>query len=141
MKTEEITREPRAAAHLVSRALQDLAPLHAEVLDGRGKRVPLSSAGYVLHAGRKYRLRIVPPPDADLLGLQVITPPDFLKVGHEVAGTDEHGPLFWLFPAFILVVLLFVSGYNFFQLQQRSAELLAAFQENSSPPPQEPLRG
>jgi hypothetical protein len=91
MKTEEVTREPRTACQVVSRALQDLAPVRAEVVDGRGKRVPLSSAGYVLRTGKKYRLRIIPPPDTDLLGMKVIAPPDFIRVGEEVISTNERG--------------------------------------------------
>lgn len=90
MKTENITREPRRAAQSVSRALQDLAPLSCELLDARGRRVPLSSAGYVLRAGNKYRLRVTPA-DNDLIAVQVISPPDFLIIDPEVTDHDAAG--------------------------------------------------
>src|SRR5687767_2553467 len=91
MKTEEVIREPKPASQLVSRALQDLAPLAAEVLDDRGRKAPLSSAGYVLRSGGKYRLRIHTPKDSDLQDVRVIIPPEFLSVDQPVATRDERG--------------------------------------------------
>jgi hypothetical protein len=91
MRTEEVAREPRAPAQLVSRALQDLAPLAAEVIDKRDRRVPLSAAGYVLRAGHRYRLRLLLPDGDDLLGVKVLAPPDFLRVDPEVVAGDADG--------------------------------------------------
>lgn len=91
MKTEAATFTTLAAPRVVSRALQDLAPYACSILDSKGNPVSLSLAGYVLHAGRKYRLRIVPPPDNDLLDFQIVNEPDFLELGKQLAAVDELG--------------------------------------------------
>ena len=62
MQTESIQRTPAThCPHAVSRALQDLAPDVCVIVDRRGKPVPLSGAGYVLHFGHAYHLRVVSP--------------------------------------------------------------------------------
>jgi hypothetical protein len=90
MKTEEVARQMRRPGQVVSRALQDLAPLAAEVINERGQGVPLSTAGYVLRAGGRYRLRILMPADGDLLAVQVIAAADFVCVFPEVVTPDDH---------------------------------------------------
>src|SRR5438067_182853 len=63
MKTEEETIQARGPRHAAPPSLQELAPLSATIIDSRGRQVPVCSAGFVLRAGRSYRLRIVSPPD------------------------------------------------------------------------------
>jgi hypothetical protein len=76
----------------VSRALQDLTPDVCTIVDRRGKAVPLSGAGYVLHFGRAYRLHVVSPfPDGDLQEVCVVNVPAFLTVGPELRDVDEDG--------------------------------------------------
>jgi hypothetical protein len=93
MKTEEIRRTLRSGdPNEVSRALQELTPLSCVIVDRRGRPVPLSSAGYVLHFGKSYRLRIRPPFDEDdVESVRIISPPSFLAVEPEVRETDEQG--------------------------------------------------
>ncbi|HLN28443.1 MAG TPA: hypothetical protein VK395_11940 [Gemmataceae bacterium] len=75
METEELLRRERPReAGTISPALQELAPPAWELTDSRGRRVPLSSAGYVLYFGRTYQLRVAgrsalgPPGEARLIG-------------------------------------------------------------------------
>jgi hypothetical protein len=93
MKTEEVIRQPRTPGQMVARSLQSLAPTAIELVDHKGRRVPLSSAGHVLHSGRRYSLRITPPVtlDADLEDVEVLTPPEFVRVDKEVRETDSMG--------------------------------------------------
>jgi hypothetical protein len=91
MQTEAAAFPPKGKATVVSRALQDLVPISSQIVDHRGKPVALSMAGFVLHARRKYRLRIITPADEDLLGIQMISSPDFLKVDREVLTRDDQG--------------------------------------------------
>src|SRR5579884_1951289 len=89
MKTEEEPIQTRGPRYPAPASLQELAPGSAMIVDSRGRPVPVCSAGFVLRAGRCYRLRIVPPPDPDFSGAKIITPPDCLRVGAEVAATDQ----------------------------------------------------
>lgn len=98
MQTEQATREPRRGGQPVARALQELAPLACELVDRHGRRVPLTSAGHLLRAGRKYRLRVVGPNDPDLTSVEVPAPPSFLAVGPAVATTDGDGNKVHEFP-------------------------------------------
>jgi len=75
MQTEELLRRERLReAGSISPALQELAPPAWELTDGRGRKVPLSSAGHVLYFGRTYQLRVAgrsalgPPGDVRLIG-------------------------------------------------------------------------
>jgi hypothetical protein len=89
MKTEEVTRQSRPGAQVVSRALEDLGFLSAEVINDRGYKVPLSTAGYVLHTGRKYRLRLLTPEDGDVSGVQSSGSTDILTVDSPFETRDE----------------------------------------------------
>jgi hypothetical protein len=89
MKTEEEPIQARSPRHAAPASLQELAPLAAAIIDHRGRPVPVCSAGFVLRAGRSYRLRVAPPPDADFLGAKIQTPPDFIRPDAEVSGTDQ----------------------------------------------------
>src|SRR5262245_51002548 len=89
MKTEEEAIQARGPRHAAPASLQELAPLSATIIDRRGRPVPVCSAGFVLRAGRSYRLRIAPPPDPDFLGAKIQTPPDFIRPDAEVSGTDQ----------------------------------------------------
>src|SRR5258708_31149964 len=93
MKTEEIQRTSRNRdPSEVSRALQELTPFSCEIVDRRGRAVPLSSAGYVLRFGRSYRLQIRSPfPDDDVESVRIISPPAFLKLEPELREIDEQG--------------------------------------------------
>src|SRR5438552_894859 len=89
MKPEEETIQARGPRHAAPPSLQELAPLSATIIDSRGRQVPVCSAGFVLRAGRSYRLRIVSPPDTDFLSAKILTPPDFIKTDTEGVGTDQ----------------------------------------------------
>src|SRR5262245_50276969 len=89
MKTEEEAIQARGPRHAAPASLQELAPLSATIIDRRGRPVPVCSAGFVLRAGRSYRLRIAPPPDPDFLGAKIQTPPDFIRPDAEVSGADQ----------------------------------------------------
>lgn len=93
MKTENIQRTPASHdPHAVSRALQDLTPDTCTIVDRRGKPVPLSGAGYVLHFGGSYHLRVVSPfRDDDLQEICVVNVPAFVTVGPELRDVDEEG--------------------------------------------------
>lgn len=79
MITEEVTRQVRPGRQIVSPALEDLGFHSADVVNERGQKVTLSTAGYVLHTGRKYRLRLLKPDNGDLLSVQSIST-DILSV-------------------------------------------------------------
>jgi hypothetical protein len=89
MKTEEESIQASGPRHAAPASLQELAPLSATIIDPRGRPVPVCSAGFVLRAGRSYRLRIVSPPDPDFSGAKILTPPDFIRPDAEVAGTEQ----------------------------------------------------
>jgi hypothetical protein len=89
MKTEEESIQTRGPRHAAPASLQELAPLSATIIDSRGRPVPVCSAGFVLRAGRSYRLRIVSPPDADFIGAKIMTPPDFIRTDAEVPATHQ----------------------------------------------------
>lgn len=93
MKTEDLIRqERRGDPQAVSRALQETAPLHCTVVDSRGKKVPLSSAGYVLRPSKSYRVRVVSPfPDRELKGVKIINEPDCVSIDPEMKEVDEEG--------------------------------------------------
>jgi hypothetical protein len=93
MKTEEIQRTAKGRdPNEVSRALQDLTPLSCEIVDRRGRPVPLSAAGFVLRFGGRYRLRVQPPfPEDELERLRIVTPPDFITLEPELREVDEQG--------------------------------------------------
>jgi hypothetical protein len=91
MKTEEESLQPRGPRHAAPDSLQELAPLSATIIDARGRPVPICSAGFILRAGRKYRLRIVPPPDADFTAAKILTPPEFIRTDAEIPGVDGQG--------------------------------------------------
>jgi hypothetical protein len=90
MKTEEEVIQSRGPRHVPPGSLQELAPLSVTIIDPRGRPVPVCSSGFVLRAGRSYRLRIIPPPDPDFVGAKIQTPPDFIRTDSEVSMTD-HG--------------------------------------------------
>jgi hypothetical protein len=92
MQTEATTFSPRLLPQVVSRSLQDLAPVSVTIVDTNDRPVSLSEAGYVLHTGRKYRLRICPPTE-DLQDVRLISPPEFLFLGSERKFTDAEGRL------------------------------------------------
>jgi hypothetical protein len=89
MKTEEETIQACGPRYAAPASLQELAPLSATIIDSRGHPVPICSAGFVLRAGRSYRLRIVPPPDPAFVGAKLLNPPDFIRTDSEVSGTDQ----------------------------------------------------
>jgi hypothetical protein len=89
MKTEEEVIQSRGPRHVAPGSLQELAPLSATIIDPRGRPVPVCSAGFVLRAGRSYRLRIVSPPDPDFVGAKIQTPPDFIRADTEVSMTEQ----------------------------------------------------
>ena len=89
MKTEEETIQARGPRHAAPACLQELAPLSAAIIDPRGRPVPICAAGFVLRAGRSYRLRIVCPPDGDFLGAKILTPPDFIRTDTEAPSDDQ----------------------------------------------------
>jgi hypothetical protein len=93
MKTEEIQRTVRGRdPNEVSRALQELTPLSCAIVDRRGRPVPLSAAGYVLHFGVSYHLRLrLPFPDEEIHNVRIINPPAFLKVEPELRERDDQG--------------------------------------------------
>jgi hypothetical protein len=93
MKTEEIQRTARGRnPNEVSRALQELTPLSCEIVDRRGRPVPLTAAGYVLRFGRTYRLRVQPPfPDDEIESVRIVTPPPFVTIEPEMREVDERG--------------------------------------------------
>jgi hypothetical protein len=93
MKTEEIQRTRRSRdPNEVSRALQELTPLSCEIVDRRGRPVPLSSAGYVLRFGKSYHVRIVPAfKDEDIKEVRIINPPSFITVENELCELDDRG--------------------------------------------------
>jgi hypothetical protein len=93
MKTEELERKRRGVdPNEVSRALQDLQPLSAILLDRRGHEVPLTSAGYVLRFGHAYHLRIESPfPCEQIDHLQIVTPAPFIEVEPAVHEQDDRG--------------------------------------------------
>ncbi|MBM4073336.1 MAG: hypothetical protein FJ271_31100 [Planctomycetes bacterium] len=93
MKTESIQRTLAGNdPHGISRALQDLTPDDCTIVDRRGKPVPLSGAGYVLHFGRAYHLRIVSPfADDDLQEVCLVSAPTFLTTAPAFTDVDENG--------------------------------------------------
>jgi hypothetical protein len=93
MITEETHRTPRARdPNEVSLALQELTPLSCTIVDRRGRRVRLSSAGYVLRFGKSYRLRFLSSfREEDIAKIRIITPPAFVKVEEELREVDEQG--------------------------------------------------
>lgn len=98
MKTESASFNPLPASEVVPRSLQELVPQGCQVLDLRGRPVPLSSAGFVLADGHKYRIRCRPPADKDFQDAQILSPPEFLEVGQPIFGADEHSKTFLDFP-------------------------------------------
>lgn len=93
MKTESIQRTPATHdPHGVSRALQDLTPNDCTIVDRRGRPVPLSGAGYVLHFGRAYRLHIVSPfADEELQEVCIVSAPTFMAIGPPLRDVDDEG--------------------------------------------------
>jgi hypothetical protein len=93
MKTEEIERKPRGLdPNEVSRALQELQPLSWELLDRRGRQVPLTSAGYVLRFGHAYHLRLVSPFRCEEIEhVRLDNPAPFLAVEPSVHEQDDQG--------------------------------------------------
>jgi hypothetical protein len=89
MKTEEEPIQARGPRNAAPTCLQELVPLSATVIDPRGHPVPVCSAGFVLRAGRSYRLRLVLPPDPDILRADILTPPDFIRTDIGCPGTDR----------------------------------------------------
>src|SRR5437016_1639532 len=78
MRTEQLVRPDRPRdAHCVSTALEDQTPPAWRLVSSKGKPVMLSSAGFVLHYGQIYQLRVAsvsekePAPEVHL----VSTPP------------------------------------------------------------------
>jgi hypothetical protein len=89
MKTEEESIQSRGPRHAVPASLQELAPLSATIIDARGHPVPVSAAGFLLRAGRSYRLRIISPPDSDFISAKILAPPDFIHTSTEDSDTDQ----------------------------------------------------
>jgi hypothetical protein len=79
MKTEEEPIQARGPRHAAPASLQDLAPRSATIIDSRGRPVPVCSSGFVLRAGRSYRLRLACPADTGFLSVKVLAPPEFLR--------------------------------------------------------------
>jgi hypothetical protein len=97
MQTEATTFSPRLLPQVVSRSLQDLAPCRLTLVDANDRPVPLSAAGYVLHTGRRYRLRVCPPTE-DLQDVRLNLPPEFIILGSERKFTDAEGRLCYEYP-------------------------------------------
>jgi hypothetical protein len=89
MKTEEEPIQARGPRHAAPASLQELAPPSATIIDSRGRPVPVCSSGFVLRAGRSYRLRIACPADADFLNLKILTPPEFIRPDAEIPFVDK----------------------------------------------------
>src|SRR4051812_14349012 len=97
MQTEETFQTAQIQLPVVSVALQDVVPPAIALLDAGNKPVRLSSAGYVLRAGEKYRLRVALPADPSFESVRLNTSPEFLKMG-EAADHMEDSRRFREFP-------------------------------------------
>lgn len=103
MRTEELVLKasPRDPLQL-SAALQDLVPHDWQITDERGKRVPLSSAGYVLYFGRRYQLRIaVLTGGEDMPNVTLASYPEFLKLSTEPTTAEKHGRHYHCLPFWV----------------------------------------
>src|SRR5581483_8921636 len=94
MQTEElIRREPPRDVRAVSAALQELAPPAWHLTTGKGKPVPLSSAGYVLHFRQSYRIHVEGAVDGGPVPeLRLVSVPSFVTRLLGVQRHFEDGP-------------------------------------------------
>src|SRR5581483_11647396 len=99
MRTEPIVR-PKVLRQRdgVSLALQEVSPPPWQLTDARGRPVHLSSAGYVLHFGRTYHLRVALPEGATAPDLRVVSRPAFLHPAREPHVLAKHGKEYYLLP-------------------------------------------
>jgi hypothetical protein len=93
VQTEELVRrEQPHDVHGVSPALLELAAPAWQLVNDKGKPVPLSSAGYVLHFGKTYRIRLTAlseegaPPNVRLISV-----PPFVQRFVGEAEAAKHG--------------------------------------------------
>lgn len=93
MRTEEEPIQSRGPRYAPPASLQELAPRSVTIIDSRGRPVPVGPAGFVLRAGRSYRLRIVAPPDGDFVSAKFLAPPDFIRADREVPGMEQGQPI------------------------------------------------
>ncbi len=92
MRTEQLVhRDKPRDRDSVSPALQEVNPPSWHLTDSRGRPVHLSSAGYVLHFGRAYQLRVALPEDGTPLELHVVSRPAFVQTAQEQQVAAKHG--------------------------------------------------
>jgi hypothetical protein len=93
MRTEELLRGDRpTGTRSASPALQDPVPPEWQLTDAKGRPAPLSSAGYVLHFGHIYELRVAPFADTEApSALHLLSAPAFLKRQAGPATLTRHG--------------------------------------------------
>ncbi len=92
MQTEELVRrEPPRDVRSVSSALLDLAPPDWQLTSSKGKPVALSSAGYVLHFGQAYQVRVAVPDGAELPEVRLVGAPSFIARPEGSETIHKHG--------------------------------------------------
>jgi hypothetical protein len=80
MRTEELLRREKPRdVYGVSPALLDLGPPDWQLRTSQGKRVPLSAAGYVLHFGHAYQIRLATLEDGPPFELRLVSVPSFVS--------------------------------------------------------------
>jgi hypothetical protein len=93
MRTEELVRARQRLNGLgVSLALEDRVPPKWGIFDERGEPTSLSSAGYVLHFGHTYELRVAPSAEGERLpDIRLASRPNWVIPVGEARIVEEKG--------------------------------------------------
>lgn len=95
MRTEQLVRQDRPRdVHRVSTALEDWTPPAWHLVTSKGKPAALSSAGFVLHFGHTYQLRVAGSESGPAPEVHLVRVPPFIERQDGPATVSRHGQEF-----------------------------------------------
>lgn len=112
MQTEDIVRQPRRDdPYAISRALRDSGPVSFSMLTAKGEPVELCSAGYVLHSGHSYRIRVVSAlSETEVKDILIHEHPEFLTINPATREADERGQSVTIIPFRVSSLHTYLKG-------------------------------